>query len=108
MINQVIFKGNLGADSVSTITGDSTVTKFSIAHTVKYKTKIGEEKEQTTWVKCEGWGLPKWMAEKLLKGVRVIVTGSLKENVYEKEDKAIRSLFITTESISFLETKKAE
>jgi single-stranded DNA-binding protein len=48
------------------------------------------------------------MVEKLLKGVRVIVTGSLKENVYEKEDKAIRSLFITTESISFLETKKAE
>lgn len=108
MINQVIFEGNLGADSVSTITGESAVTKFSIAHTVKYQTKIGEEKEQTTWVKCEGWGLPKWMVEKLLKGVRVIVTGSLKENVYEKEDKTIRSLFIITESISFLETKKAE
>ena len=108
MINQVIFEGNLGADSVSTITGESAVTKFSIAHTVKYKTKTGEEKEQTTWVKCEGWGLPKWMVEKLLKGVRVIVTGSLKENVYEKEDKTIRSLFITTESINFLEAKKAE
>ena len=108
MINQVIFEGNLGADSVSTITSESAVTKFSIAHTIKYKTKIGEEKEQTTWVKCEGRGLPKWMVEKLLKGVRVIVTGSLKENSYEKEDKTIRSLFITTESISFLETKKAE
>jgi single-strand DNA-binding protein len=108
MINQVIFEGNLGADAVSTSTGETSVTKFSIAHRVKYKTKTGEEKEQTTWVKCEGWGLSKWIVEKLLKGVRVIVTGSLKENVYEKEDKAIRSLFITTESISFLETKKAE
>ncbi|PWK16115.1 single stranded DNA-binding protein [Arcicella aurantiaca] len=108
MINQVVFEGNLGADSISVITEESAVTKFNIANTVKYKTKAGEEKEQTTWVKCEGWGLPKWMVEKLLKGVRVIVTGSLKENVYEKDDKTIRSLFITTDTINFLETKKAE
>lgn len=108
MINQVIFEGSLGADSVSTITGETSVTKFSIAHTVKFKTKTEEEKEQTTWVKCEGWGLPKWMVEKLLKGVRVIVTGSLKENAYEKDGKTIRNLFIITESVSFLETKKAE
>jgi single-strand DNA-binding protein len=108
MINQVIFEGSLGADSVSTITSETAVTKFSIAHTVKFKTKTGEEKEQTTWVKCEGWALPKWMVEKLLKGVRVIVTGALKENAYEKDGKTIRNLFIITESVSFLETKKAE
>jgi single-strand DNA-binding protein len=108
MINQIVFEGNLGIDAVSTITGETAVTKFSIANTVKYKTKTGEEKEQTTWAKCEGWGLPKWIVEKLLKGVRVIVTGALKENVFEKEDKVIRSQFIAIDTISFLEIKKAE
>ena len=108
MINQVVFEGNLGIDSVSTITGETAVTKFSIANTVKYKTKAGEDKEQITWVKCEGWGLPKWMVEKLVKGVGVIVTGALRENVYEKEDKVIRSQFIAIETVSFLEIKRAE
>lgn len=90
--NSAQFIGNLGADPETIILDSGSVlTKFSIAIHERYKTKAGEEVENTDWFDIEAWGKTAEIAQQLEKGNRVMVHGSLRVNEYETKQGEKRS-----------------
>jgi single-strand DNA-binding protein len=54
--NRTILMGNLTRDPEIRQVGDSSVTNIGLAVNEKYKTKAGEEREETLFIDCEMWG----------------------------------------------------
>lgn len=54
--NRAILMGNLTRDPETRQVGDTTVTNIGLAVNEKYKTKGGEEREDTLFIDCELWG----------------------------------------------------
>jgi single-strand DNA-binding protein len=86
-LNKWIGIGNLGKDpEVKVISNGTSVAKFSIACTEKYKDKSGEMKEVTEWISVEAWGkLAEICGKWLSKGKQVYIEGKLKTEKYEKD-----------------------
>lgn len=86
--NSVQLIGNLGMNpEVKTLDSGSTVAKFSIATSDRYKNKKGEQMEDTTWHNVVAWGKTAEIAEKFLKkGAQVAVEGKLTNRNYEAKD----------------------
>ena len=86
--NSVQLIGNLGMNpEVKTLEKGSTVAKFSIATSDRYKNKKGEQMEDTTWHNIVAWGKTAEIAEKFLKkGSQVAVEGKLTNRSYEAKD----------------------
>ena len=90
--NNVQLIGNLGMNpEVKTLESGSTVAKFSIATSDRYKNNKGEQVEETTWHNVVAWGKTAEIAEKYLKkGSQVAVDGKLTNRSYEAKDKTKR------------------
>ena len=90
--NNVQLIGNLGMNpEVKTLESGSTVAKFSIATSDRYKNNKGEQVEETTWHNLVAWGKTAEIAEKYLKkGSQVAVDGKLTNRSYEAKDKTKR------------------
>ena len=86
--NNVQLIGNLGMNpEVKTLESGSTVAKFSIATSDRYKNNKGEQVEETTWHNLVAWGKTAEIAEKYLKkGSQVAVDGKLTNRSYEAKD----------------------
>lgn len=87
MDNLVTFVGNLGADPELRYTPNGVaVCDFSVASSRKWTSQNGQENEETYWARCTAWReLAENVAESLRKGQRVIVTGRMKREEYEKD-----------------------
>ena len=71
--------GNIGADAVTRVAGQTTVTGFNVA--VEQRTKDGKK---TQWVGCSMWGKRgETLAQYLTKGGKVVVSGELQTREHE-------------------------
>lgn len=79
--------GNLGADAELRDVGDTSVASFSVACTEGWRSKNGEKKEHTEWVRCSLWGpRAQGLARYLTKGTRVLVEGTPRTRKYTDRD----------------------
>jgi single-strand DNA-binding protein len=78
--------GYLGKDPEVQPAGATTVTKFSVAVTDRWKDGSGEKQERTNWLNIVVWnGNGENVAQCLKKGSHVLIEGSLR--VSEWDDK---------------------
>ena len=87
-VNKVILVGNLGKDPelIKTPAGTS-LCKFSIATTERFKNRQGEAQEKTEWHNIIAWGgLAETCGKWLHKGKQVYIEGKLQTTSYEGSD----------------------
>jgi len=90
-INKVILVGNLGADpEVRSLENGTKVATLSIATTESYKDKAGAWQEQTEWHRIVLWRWLAEKAEKMKKGSKVYVEGSLRTRSWTDKDNITR------------------
>jgi len=89
--------GNLTADPELRFTGTGTaVAAFTVAASRRvYDQASGQWKDgDTLFLRCSAWrDLADHVAESLSKGMRVIVTGRLKQRTYETSEGEKRTVF---------------
>ncbi|MBL9140251.1 MAG: single-stranded DNA-binding protein [Phycisphaerae bacterium] len=104
-LNKVMLIGNLTRDPDLKFTaGNQAVCELGIAVNRKYKTKDGEEREDTTFVDCEAWGRQaEVLKQYLTKGRPLFVEGRLKLDTWEDKDGQKRSkMRVVIENFQFL------
>lgn len=71
------------------------VASFTVANNERYKDAGGEWQDgPTSFVRCNAWReLAEHVAESLVKGDRVIITGTLRQRDYEAQDKTKRTVW---------------
>lgn len=103
--NKVVIAGNLTRDVETRNASGTTVANVTVAVTEKYKTKSGENREDTAFIECTLWGrTAEIAAEYLRKGSSVLMEGKLKQDTWEdKQSGQKRSkLTVTVQSMQFL------
>ncbi len=90
-INKVIVLGNLGADpEIRSLENGTKVATLSIATTESYKDKAGAWQEQTEWHRVVLWRWLAEKAEKMKKGSKVYIEGSLRTRSWTDKDNITR------------------
>lgn len=86
-VNKVILIGNLGKDpEVISFDGGVKKASFSLATTEVYRTRDGQDMEQTEWHNIVLWrGLAEVAEKYLRKGSQIYVEGRIKSRSYEKD-----------------------
>ena len=106
-VNKVMLMGNLTRDVELKRAGDTPLAVFGIAVNRKFKTKAGEQREETTFVDCEAWGrTAEVMAEHLAKGSPIFIEGRLKFNTWEQDGRNRSKLTVTVETFQFVGSKE--
>lgn len=109
--NVCTISGNAGADARSLTTNNGTViAEFSLASTRYKLSSSGEKTSTTSWIPVKGFGrVAERIGSQVLKGVRVIVTGSLVEESWiDKQSGQKRSrLVLMADSFELIGGTKA-
>ncbi len=86
--NYVTMIGNLTEDPELRFTGGgAAVCKVRFASNRKFKTRDGQDQEETTFMDANCWrDMAENVAESLHKGDRIIVIGRLRKRSYENKD----------------------
>lgn len=97
-LNHIMIAGRLTHDpELSFIPSGTALCKFAIAASRKYRTKDGEQKEDTVFVDVECWGkTAEYVGEKFKKGRAVMVQGRLTSGEWVTEKKEKRNKLIVT------------
>ena len=106
--NKVMLMGNLTRDPELKYTPSNTaVAQIGIAVNRRYRTKDGEDREETTFVDCDAWGrTAEVMNQYLSKGRPVFIEGRLKLDQWQDQDGGNRSkLKVVIESFQFIDSK---
>lgn len=107
--NSITVVGNLGRDPEqrSIGDGDRSVTSFPVATSRKYKTRDGDQKEDTQWHSVQVWGPQGENCAKYLnKGSLVLVSGEMRYRKYTGKDDVERiSAEISADKVQFLNTR---
>ena len=87
-INHITIAGRLTRDpEVKYVTGGARLCNLGIVCSRKYKTKSGEQREETLFINAALWGeAGKWVSDKLSKGSPVYVEGSLTSDEWEDKN----------------------
>ena len=98
MLNKVVLQGRLTRDPEISLVGDGIpLCKFSIAVSGR---KGG--KSEVTFIDCQAW---RWLAEHIkqwfVKGQETIVDGELRIDVWEKDGKKGKSVYILANDVYF-------
>ncbi|MSR40504.1 MAG: single-stranded DNA-binding protein [Phycisphaerales bacterium] len=107
-LNKVMLMGNLTRDvELKTTTGNQNVASLSLAINRKFRTKEGEDREETTFVDCEAWGkTAEILAKYLSKGKPVYIEGRLKLDSWEDKDGQKRSkMRVVIEEFQFIDSR---
>jgi single-strand DNA-binding protein len=88
MVNMWQGIGRIGKEPEARRSGEgSAITSFSLACSEKFKTKSGEQKEETFWAKCVAFGrLAEIVAEYCQKGSLIYISGKLQERKWQDKD----------------------
>lgn len=101
--------GNLGSEvEMRFLDSGTKVANFSLAINNKFKTKGGELRESTLWVRVTVWEIQaEHCAQYLHKGSKVFIEGELKPaNAYmNKSGEPAASIEVTAQTIKFLDAK---
>lgn len=104
-MNKIIIIGNLGSDPEMRYTpGGEAVTNFSVATNRRYRTRDGQQMDETEWFRISAWGrLAETTNQYLSKGRQVYVEGRLKSRTYQTQTGETRvSLDVTAQEVQFL------
>ena len=72
--NKVLLMGNLTRDvELKSIAGNQSVAEIGLAVNRRYRTKEGEDREETTFVDCEAWGRTAEVMKQYLSKGRVVI-----------------------------------
>lgn len=87
-INKLMIAGRLTRNpELRYIPSGTALCKLSVAHSKKFKTKSGEEREDKVFLNVTVWGkTAEWVADKLRKGDPVLVEGRLTMNEWEDKN----------------------
>lgn len=97
--------GVLGRDAECRFTpSGEAVASFSVADDLRRKSPSGEwETVSTTWWRCQVWGkAAENLADHLLKGTRVVVTGTVHERKYEKDGQERSSFDVRARTVGIV------
>lgn len=100
MSNVIAFSGRLGEDATKRTTpGGASVLSFSVASDTGYG-----DKKQTQWFRCAIWGkrADSALADYLVKGAQVFVTGELRASIGEGRDKSYLNLDVRVEQLDLM------
>ena len=106
--NKVFLLGNLTRDVELKYTpSNQPVASIGIATNRRYRTRDGEDREETTFVDCEAWGrTAEMMNQYLAKGRPVFIEGRLKFEEWEdKEGKKRSKLRVVVENFQFIDSR---
>ena len=105
MLNVFTFEGNIGKDAAIRYTQQGTpVASFSVPAKKGYG-----QNEKTTWVRCNLWGKrAESLAERLVKGTLVGVTGELFVSEWEKDGQKNFSVEVDAKDVSFLKSPNTQ
>ncbi|MHC4587830.1 MAG: single-stranded DNA-binding protein, partial [Planctomycetota bacterium] len=107
-VNKVILMGNLTRDVELKYTpSDQPVANVGLAVNRRYRTREGEDREETTFVDCEAWGrTAEVMNQYLAKGRPVFVEGRLKLDQWEDREtgKTRSKLKVVIENFQFVDS----
>ncbi len=107
-VNKVFLMGNLTRDVELKYTpSNQPVATFGLAMNRRYRTKDGENREETTFVDCEAWArTAEVMSEYLSKGRPVFIEGRLKLDPWQDKDGNNRSkLRVVVENFQFVDSR---
>ena len=105
--NKVLLMGNLTRDvELKSIAGNQSVAEIGLAVNRRFRTKEGEDREETTFVDCEAWGrTAEVMKQYLSKGRPVFIEGRLKLDQWTDKDGQKRSkMRVVIDSFQFIGT----
>lgn len=104
-MNKVILSGNLGKDPDEKSFGTSSVVNFSLATRNTFKNKEGNY--DSTWHNCTVWNekLREIAMKYLKKGSKVLVTGEIRVENYEKDGVKHSATKINVLEIEFLSSQ---
>lgn len=87
-VNKVFLMGNLTRDiELKHTPSDQSVATIGLAVNRRFRTKDGENREETTFVDCEAWGrTAEVMSQYLTKGKPVFIEGRLKLDQWEDRE----------------------
>lgn len=103
--NKVLLMGNLTRDpQLSYLPSQTAVVDFGLAVNRKWKSKEGEDREETCFIDCQAFGRQAENINKYLsKGRPVFVEGRLTFNTWTAQDGTRRSKHrVTVENFQFL------
>jgi len=106
-LNRVQLIGRLGKDPEGkfTPTGKQ-VTHFSVAVSERWKTRDGENKENTEWINVEAWGrLGEVCTQYLRKGSLIYVEGRLKTDKYIEDGETKYFTKVVAQMVRFLDSR---
>ena len=107
-VNKVFLMGNLTRDVELKYTpSDQPVANLGIAVSRRYRTREGEDRDETTFVDCEAWGrTAEVMNQYLSKGRPVFVEGRLKLDQWEDREtgKTRSKLRVVIENFQFVDS----
>jgi len=102
-VNKVFILGRLTRDPETKELNGTTVTKFSVATSEKWKDKSGGQKEDVQYHNVECWNkLGQLCGEYLSKGKQVWLEGKLKTDQWEKSGEKRYSTKVVALSVQFL------
>lgn len=102
-MNNCTFAGRLGRDAESRDTTNTTVTNFSLA----VDEYAGQGNRRTLWVDCSMWGeRGEKLAEYLVKGTPVAVSGQVGARSYEKNGETHVVLTLNVREVTLLGSKQ--
>ena len=107
-MNKVLIIGNLGGDpEMRYIPSGDPVTSFSVATSWRYRTREGEQREETEWFRVNAWGrLAETTNQYLTKGSKVYVEGRLQSRSWQGQDGQTRfSNEIRASDVRFLDPR---
>ena len=105
--NIVILTGNLGNDVIlKEFENGGKVANFSIATNYFYKDREGNSHKKTDWHNIVVNGKVAENCTKYLKkGSKVLVSGSLRNRIYEKDGQTFRITEVLASKVEFLDSK---
>ena len=106
--NKVLLMGRLTRDVELKYTpSNMAVANIGLAVGRRYKTKDGEQREETTFVDCEAWSrTAELMNQYLSKGRPVFIEGRLKLDQWQDKDGSNRSkMKVVIENFQFIDSR---
>lgn len=106
--NKVLLMGRLTRDvEMKFTTSNMAVANIGLAVGRRFRTKEGENREETAFIDCEAWGrTAEVMNQYLAKGRPVFIEGRLKLDQWQDKDGGNRSkLKVVIENFQFVDSK---
>jgi single-strand DNA-binding protein len=106
--NKVLLMGRLTRDiELRYTSGNQPVANIGLAVNRRWRSKEGEDREETTFVDCEAWGrTAEVMSQYLSKGRPVFIEGRLKLDQWQDKDGSNRSkLRVVVDNFQFIDSR---